>query len=561
MARINYRRFIQENFLIDEPDTGALVPFLFREVQNKYYDQLVKDYDIENRGVSTPIRDLILKARREGFSSLILALFAADDILQLNPTETIAFSYVDKATKTFRRRYRTYVTSYFARKEGYTTEQIQQNIQLLDEMARKYLDADGADIILKHNQAHFYCGTASARTGARGGVLQKLLFSEEAHYPDSDIMSASEIVDGTLRQVDINAGWCFRESTANGYGNYYEQTWGLAVAGESRFKPRFYGWREMYDDATFALIASEFTDKKILKQEYPETPEEAFIASGTGFFDNDQIMQYLKLGTSAPIKKGTLTLECLHPTTCKSLSVCEFKAPHFEEDTMGECEIWEEPKAYHSYILGGDVSEGVDGDYSVARVIDAKSLKTVAKWKSKLCPPDLFAVAVFALGVWYNSAYAGVESNKDGLWVNSELFKMGYPNLYYREELDDITHKVSRKVGFKTDAKTRPVILSELRKVLSKVKDCWNDAAFLRECVTFVRNKVGRAEAMTGKHDDEIMSHAILLEIRRNAPEAFEEPQVVQQNSESYVLQRLNRIKLQKTGTGIPNQNDYLAPH
>jgi hypothetical protein len=558
---MKYRKFIEDNFLIDEPDTGALVPFKFREVQNKYYDELVRDYDIERLGVSTPIRDLILKARREGFSSLILAIFAADDILQMNPTETIAFSYVDKATQTFRRRYRVYVTSYFARKEGYTVEEIQQNIGLLDIMAQKHLDADGANIVLKHNQAHFYCGTASARTGARGGVLQKLLFSEEAHYPDSDVMSASEIVDGTLRQVDIHAGWVFRESTANGYGNYYEQTWQKAVEGESRFKPRFYGWREMYTEEEFALIASEFTDKQILKQEYPETPEEAFIASGTGFFDNDQVMQYIKHTAVEPTYKGTMTLECMHPITCKSVTVCDFKQHLFEEDTMGECEVWEKPVAYASYILGADVAEGVDGDYSVARVINAKTLKTVAKWKSKLCPPDLFAVAVYALGSWYNSAYAGVESNKDGLWVNSELFKMGYPNLYYREELDDITHRVTRKVGFKTDNKTRPVILAELRKVLSQVKDCWNDKEFLGECITFVRNKVGRPEAMTGKHDDEIMSHAIALEIRRNAPEAFQAPQAVEQNSESYVMQRLNKIKRQKHGTGIPNQNDYLAPH
>jgi hypothetical protein len=558
--RINYRRLIEENFLIDEPDTGALVPFTFRPVQHRYYDELVRDYDIENRGISAPVREIILKARREGFSSLVLAIFAADDLVQANPTETVAYSYIDESTKTFRRRYRTFVTSFFAKQEGFTTEEIQQNISILDAMAHRHLEADGANIVMKHNKAHFYCGTASAKTGGRGGVLQKLLFSEEAHYPDTDNMSAKEIVDGTLRQVDIHAGWVFRESTANGYGNYYELTWGQAVKGESRFKPRFYGWREMYTSEEFQLIASETTDKQMLKQEYPETAEEAFLASGTGFFDNDMIMEYLKR-TKEPEMRGHLTLSCTHPVSCKSLLVCDARERDFSEDATGDVQIWEEPKAYHSYILSGDVAEGVDGDYSIAKVKDAKTLKTVAKFKSKLCPPDEYAVTAYALGQWYNYAYTGIESNKDGLWVNNELFKMGYPNLYFREQLDDITNKVSRKVGFYTGPRERPVILSELRKVLSQHSDCWNDKEFLAECLTFVRNKVGRPEAMNGKHDDEIMTDAIGLEIRRNAPEAFEQPREVPQSGESYVIARLEKLKSKKHGTGIPTQNDFIRNH
>ena len=167
------------------------------------------------------MREIILKARREGFSSLILGLFAADDILQENPTESLAISYRDDATATFRKRYRLYITSYFAKKQGHTAESIQKNINILEIVAKQFLSIDGSDIELKHNKAHFYCGTASARTGGRGGVLQKVLFSEEAHYPDTEKMEAREIVDGTLRQVDISSGWAFRESTCNLYLNYF----------------------------------------------------------------------------------------------------------------------------------------------------------------------------------------------------------------------------------------------------------------------------------------------------------------------------------------------------
>lgn len=553
---MRYKKFIEDNFLIDEPETGKLVPFTFRKVQEEYYEELIAEYDIENKGIASPVRDIILKARRQGFSSFILALFAADDITQENPTETLAISYRDDATATFRKRYRLYVTSFLAKEAGYTIDQIQQDPSILDSMARQHFSIDGNDIELSWNKAHFYCGTASARTGGRGGVLQKLLFSEEAHYPDSEKMTATEIVDGTLRQIDISSGWVFRESTANGYGNYYEKTWTMAVEKISRFKPRFFSWKRFYSQEQFELIKSEFTDKKMIPQEYPETPEEAFIASGSSYFDNEKIIEYIKKAPD-PIEIGEIELECQHPTRCLSLMSCDFKQPKYYEVGNGRFQVWEKPQAFHSYTIGADVAEGVGGDYSVCTVIDNQTLKTVAKWKHKLCPPDEFALVVYAIGVWYNFAYTGVEANKDGLWVNTELFKMGYPNLYYRELMDDITNQVSRKVGFKTDEKTRPYILSELRKMLAQYPEIWNDKEFLDECLVFVRNKVGRPEAMSGKHDDEIFSKSIAYEIRRNAPEAFEKPREVAQTGASYVQMRLEKLKNKHNSKNI-SQSDYL---
>jgi hypothetical protein len=504
-----YRKFIEENFNIDEAQTGKLVPFVFNKVQARYYEELVKDYDIEKKGVSAGVREIVLKARREGFSSLILALFAADDILQDNPTETSVISYKDDATKTFSKRYRVYVTSFFE-KHGVTDP-------------RKIFRSDnGNELILAHNGARFYCGTASARVAGRGGVLQKLLFSEAAHYPDSEKMMAREIIDGTLRQVDINSGWAFMESTANGFGNYFERIWSLAVKAMHRFKARFYGWRDFYTEEQFKLIASEFADKSMLKQEYPETPEEAFISSGSSFFDNELIFTYLK-NAEDPLYCGNM------------------ENGKFVESGNGIIKVWEEPKEYASYTIGGDTAEGIEGgDYSVLIAVDNKTLKTVAKMKATI-PPDEMSKVAYDLGKWYNNAYMGIEVNKDGLWVNTELFKMGYTNLYYREAIDDITNRIGARLGFKTTELTRPYILSELRKMLASHNNIWNNKEFLEECLVFVRNKMGRPEAMSGKNDDEIMATAIAYEIRRNAPMAFE---VMQEQTprDDIIDQRLEKL-------------------
>lgn len=278
---MKYRAFIEDNFLIDDAKTGELVPFKFNAVQNKYYDELVAEYDIEKKGLAVPLREDILKARREGFSSLVLALFAADDILSDNPTITQVISYKDDATKIFRQRYKNFVYSFYSKQSGVPIRQIKDR-----DIFSTY---EGGEYTLKHNGAKFVCGTASARTGERGGVVQKLLFSEAAFYPDTENMTAKEIIEGTLRQVDVASGWVFVESTANGKGNYYERLWQLSTTGRSRFRPRFYGWREFYTEDEFKTIASEFTDPHMLKQEYPETPEEAFLASGLNFVTKDEL--------------------------------------------------------------------------------------------------------------------------------------------------------------------------------------------------------------------------------------------------------------------------------
>lgn len=292
---MKYKAFIEENFLIDEPKLGKLVPFVFNPVQQKYYKELCRDYDIEKRGVSAPVRELIVKARREGFSSLILAIFAADDILQTNPTETQVVSYKDDATGTFRKRYRRYVLSWFARKQGMSVEEIQSNSALLDKFAKQAFSTDSTSLVLRHNQAHFYCGTASARTGGRGGVLQKLLFSEAAHYPDTENMTAAETIEGTVQQVDKESGWVFQESTGNGTGNLFYKTVQLCKKKMSRYKLRFYGWREFYSEAQFELIKAESTDPDMLKQEFPETIDEAFLSKHLTFTTPSAIEALMEL--------------------------------------------------------------------------------------------------------------------------------------------------------------------------------------------------------------------------------------------------------------------------
>jgi phage terminase large subunit len=140
-------------------------------------------------------------------------------------------------------------------------------------------------------------------------------------------------------------------------------------------------------------------------------------------------------------------------------------------------------------------------------VINHKTEECDAVYRSQVAP-DEFITDAFNIGKFFNWALMGIESNKDGLWVNDGLDKLGYINLYYRKVFDDITKLVTKFFGWKTTSSTRPFCLAALKAVfLRKVSGF--PAALLTEMITFLRNAKGRPEALAGKNDDVVMAAAI----------------------------------------------------
>ena len=485
---MKYRSYIEKYFLIDDPKSGQLVPFHLRLAQNKYYDTLVKEYDIENKGLAIPVRELILKARREGITSLILALFAVDDLTNDNPTETLVISYKDDATQTFRKRYRTFLTSAAARRSGLSFEDIQNNSSLLEEMAKKILSVDSTEIELRHNKAHFYCGTASARVGGRGGVVQKLLFSEAAFYPDKKELRAKEIIEGTMRQVDISSGWAFVESTANGDNNYYEKMWTEAMLGNSRFRPRFFSWMEFYTPEQFEIIKSEITDKRMVAQEFPATPEEAFLSSGDRFFDVS-ILQNFRVDIGQDVGAWT----------------------YYGDFIPG-----------HRYALGADVSEGVGRHNSTVVIMDFDALvdigdrkahkpKVVAVYVSNTIAPDLFAHEIKAGGLRYGSCLAAPERNNHG-FATLTILKDIYYNIY---------KDAMEKLGWHTNLSSKPKMLHDLRTALHEELIEISDPYLKQELLSYPARdlnnpRVDELDESEG-HYDRVIALAICWQMRSMA--------------------------------------------
>jgi phage terminase large subunit len=178
----------------------------------------------------------------------------------------------------------------------------------------------------------------------------------------------------------------------------------------------------------------------------------------------------------------------------------------FEDDYKGFIKIYEEPIIGHPYVIGGDTS-GEGSDFFTATVVDNYTGYTVATLKFQF-DEDLYACQMFCLGHYYNYALIGIEANFSSYPIKL-LEKMGYDNMFIRITEDNYTEKPMRSFGFRTTVKTRPIIISNLVKMVRETPELFVDKQTLEEFLTFVRDESGKPVAQLGKHDDLVMSTAI----------------------------------------------------
>lgn len=282
-----YQRFIESNLEIKNKE-GYAKPFILNNPQDKYLLGMKTHYGKDLKGV----RDIILKGRKMGFSSLILAMFATDFLLEDYPVASVCIANSRDETKKLLARAKYFMESCLA-KTGKKLEDICDT-------------SNTNELINKINGASFTIGTAGSKVALRVDSVQNLHFSEGAHFPDTDIITARETIEGALQMVDQGIGKVFIESTANGYGNYYQILEEKAYQGQSKFRSCFYGASELYSKEWLAEKEREFTTREMFLQEYPLTREDAYMSSGSKFFDTAGI-RHLQDIAREPMQQGRIS--------------------------------------------------------------------------------------------------------------------------------------------------------------------------------------------------------------------------------------------------------------
>ena len=193
----------------------------------------------------------------------------------------------------------------------------------------------------------------------------------------------------------------------------------------------------------------------------------------------------------------------------------EIKDIQLAQDETGPVTIYAAPREGYPYVIGGDTA-GEGSDYFVAQVLDNTTGLQAAVLRSRYedgFDEGTYAQQVYCLGTWYNEALLAIETNFS-THPQKELERLGYRNFYVRERVDTYTGQIQNSFGFRTDSRTRPMILGELQTLVREHPELIVDKNTLEEMLTFTLNDKMRPEAEDGAHDDCVMALAIAYNAR-----------------------------------------------
>lgn len=474
---------------------GQIVPLVLNRVQRRFVKSVIAQMTETGR-----VRVVVLKARQQGLSTVISA-FIYWWTSQRKAQKAVVVTHKADSTRALFDMYK--------RVHQHVPESIGP-YRLRPETvysSRKELSFGAIDTSLM-------VATAGGDGIARGETILQAHLSELAFWPKA---TAAENFNGIMQSIPNSDGTAvFVESTANGF-NDFNTMWTEAVAGQNGFIPFFAAWfetpeyREEVPEGfertldeqdlaeTFGLDDGQLvwrrrkiaqTSRELFMQEYPATPEEAFIASGRPVFDPEIIIPLIQ-AAPAPLRRMAV------------------EAGRVVEHSAGELYVYKERDDTQVYTIGADVAMGVrNGDYSVAQVLDGDK-NQVAVWHGHI-HPDAFADVLAALGHYYNTALIAPERNQHGLLTCVRLWKdLRYPNVFMDVSEGQIADKESINIGFLTNVRTKPLIIDRLRATVREKSITLNDKHSLTEMRSFIVTESGSMEAEEGKHDDRVMALAI----------------------------------------------------
>jgi hypothetical protein len=470
---------------------GEIRPLVLNQVQQKLHEVVQAQYDKTGK-----VRVIILKARQQGLSTYTSGKIYSR-ISQMPAKKGLVVAHKADSTRA--------LFDMYSRIHAEMPEPLKQSTKY---SSRKELVFDKLD-------SGLMVATAGGDGIARGETLTHVHLSEVAFWP---VATAADNLNALLQAIpNTQDTEVYVESTANGMSGVFYDLWQGAVAGVNGFIPFFSPWfdsdeyrlpvpegfERTYEEeelvALYGLDDEQLMFRRIkvgesgrekFMQEYPSCADEAFITSGRPVFNPEQLQELLR---NAPEPIARMAVE----------------DGVLRDHPRGELLVYHPYDYGEVYTIGADVGMGVrDGDYSVAQILDSRR-RQVAVWRG-LVHPDYFADILQALGLHYNTARIAPENNNHGILTSVRLGRdLAYPNVYTEVNEGKLDDQHTIAIGFRTNVKTKPLIIDRLRASCREREIEINDAVTLREMLSYIVNESGGMEAENGCHDDTVMALAI----------------------------------------------------
>lgn len=503
-------RKLDLNYIDPDPTIGdwgwAQRPFI-AEIERQY-----------NAG--KPVRIIVLKARQLGISTA---------------TEAVLFLW-----SFFHRGTNGLVLSY---EDGQAQELFQMTKLYWDTWPHRglytLLYSTRRQLRWHETKSNLRVATAKNIGGARGSTLHALHGSEVALWPEPESLWGGMKQTIPRRHSTI----VILESTARGM-NWFHDMWESAESGESEFVPVFFPWyhhpayrmhttltvrseldpeeRELLrlmsrddsfhtvltDDQCYAAIAFRRWsiindcngDVTVFHEEYPSTPEEAFVTSGKPIFSPLHLQQcYEELS-------GVRGYFRRHGGPSSPVS--------FEPDPSGNWTLYRKPSHRHfrsdRFFVAGDPSETIAGDPGCIQVLDRRTFEQVAVWHGRVTPV-YFAREMMMAGDFYQHGMLCPEVEGGGQAAIGAILVSGYDNVW-RDKRPDRQRESFNVYGWSTNWQRKNWCIGDLQRSIVDHSLVIHDQKTYRQ----LRNYVERANGDWGNsdpkiHDDAVMAMAIAV--------------------------------------------------
>lgn len=505
-AELKSREWRLNNLYKVENKDGELVTFKMNSVQLELFRNL-------------HFRNIVLKARQIGSSTFCTILFLDECLFRRNRKCAIVADKLENATKLFKKM----------------------------ETAWKGLDPDIKEYLgltLKSDSKTYieFSNGSSVQVGTtlHSGTYQLVLLSEYgplcANYPEK-----AEIVKKSGLPTVPNNGLLIIESTAEGEGNDFHD---LCTRAQDRKEKRlpmsnldykffFFPWYEMKeyalklpeDESALGEIRTDvhayfdnlekelgrkfplpqrywYSKKKEelgekVKEQFPSTPEEAFLSSGSKLFDSENLRVKLANEPAPPI------------------------------NVVEGVEIFVPYKRGHRYGLGADVAAGIGRHSSTIGVIDFTTGETVASFVSDEIAPDALAHKIAFIGNMYGTCVAAPENNNMG-HTTVTILRDIYPNIFRSVLKGYVEDKPTTRLGWSTNSSSKSLMMYDLAQGFLEGSIVCRDRRVLLEARLFNKEDalVLDKKAIT-KHYDLLSAYAIAYQMRAYAGVSFEDSETV----------------------------------